>query len=106
MRLRATWILGLLVLLSGCAGQDVYMMWNQYSQQRVECGKSDDSGASDLPAGYDRALPYSCIATCARAGFEGDDPSLEHSLATADLGSLSSIGDSDIPFLCRSAEEP
>lgn len=106
MRLPAIFALGLLVLLFGCAGQGVYMMWNQHSQQRVECRKSDDSGASDLPAGYDRAMPYSCIAACARAGFEGGDPSLEGSLATTDLGSLSRLGDSDIPFLCREAEEP
>ncbi len=92
-----------MVALAGCAGQGTYMMWNQDTEQRVECRKS--AGAGEPQPGYDRSLPLSCIAACLHAGFAGDDPALERRLAAADLGSLSRLGDSEIPFLCRGAGE-
>ncbi len=103
--MRAGFALGLMAALVGCAGQGTYMMWNQDTEQRVECRKSAGAGSAEPPPGYDRSLPLSCIAACIHAGFEGSDPALERRLAAADLGSLSRLGDSDIPFLCRGAGE-
>lgn len=101
MRLRPSLLLVVLPLLSGCAGNPVYSMWNPDTLQQVDCRKSEAFGASDAPAGYRRSLPYSCIAACEQAGFAGSDRALERSLASASPSGLSRLADSDIPALCR-----
>jgi hypothetical protein len=100
MRLRPA-LLVLLPLAGGCTDRSVYTMWNPDTLQQVECRKSEAFGASDAPSGYRRSLPYSCIAACEQAGFAGSDHALEHSLAVADLDSLTRLPDSDVPALCR-----
>ena len=102
MRLHPTLLpILLLPLVWGCSETPVYSMWNPATLQQVDCRKSEAFGASDAPAGYRRAMPYSCIAACEQAGFAGRNRALERSLAGADPGGLSRLGDSDIPPLCR-----
>jgi hypothetical protein len=103
MRLRPAGLFVLLATLPGCAEQGVYMMWNPYDQQRVECDKNEGSHVADgRSPGLDRLIPYTCIAACLQAGFEGNDPSLEREIAHKNFTMLMRLADSEVPPLCRS----